>query len=436
MKIEMDYVFSIYGYFFISLLLMLAAIAIPIARKMSVVEIPIFVALGILVGPVFGFVSQSFSVYFFSAFGGVGIGMLGLVIILYSESHNMNLKVLKREFYRIISLDTVGVVITALVSGFFFSFVTGAPFIIGYLFGAIISPTDPVTLIPMFKRINVKEDISEILVGESLFNDPIGIILVSIGIAIAAPESSYVSFFSSIAHMIGFGPGIFAFFIIQITLPGVAGIAIGFTMIALNKKINFENYLTAMLLGVVIFEFTIFESFSITPFPAIIATGAIIGNYSDKSIFWGRERNFNENLAYLAEALIFLLIGTSFSLPDIYGYALFGLMLTIFVVFVARPAAVFPSILAADARRTKGKGYYNFLGFLSLIGPRGVVPIVLSTLPYVIGTEYHVTILEKWGPLISISVLFVVLFSIIIQTIYTPTIRDIFFKQEENSENH
>ncbi len=426
---------SIYGYFFISLLLILAAIAIPIARKISVVEIPIFVALGFIVGPVLGFIKPAFSVYFFSSFGGVGIGMLGLVIILYSESHNMNLKVLRREFLRIVSLDTAGVIITAIVSGLFFSFITGAPFIIGYLFGAIISPTDPVTLIPMFKRMKVKEDISEVLIGESLFNDPIGIILVSIGLAIAAPASSYVSFFSSIAHVIGFGPGILAFFIIQVTLPGIVGIVMGFAMIALNRKLNFENYLTAMLLGIVIFEFTIFESFSITPFPAIIATGAIIGNYSEKSIFWGREKNFNENLAYLAEALIFLLIGTSFSISNIYSYALFGLMITIFVIFVSRPAAVFPSIMAADAKRTKGRGYYGFVGFLSLVGPRGVVPIVLSTIPYVIGTEYHIPVLETWGPLISISVLFVVLFSIILQTVYTPIIMNILLKPDEKLES-
>ena len=48
-----------------------------------------------------------------------------------------------------------------------------------------------------------------------------------------------------------------------------------------------------MTLGIVLFEFTSLEALGITPFPAIISTGAIIGNYSDKSIFWNRETNFN-----------------------------------------------------------------------------------------------------------------------------------------------
>ncbi|BAB60187.1 Na+/H+ antiporter [Thermoplasma volcanium GSS1] len=415
-----------------SLLLVLSAVAIPIARKMSVVEIPILIFIGLIVGPFLRLISPAFSVYLFSSFAGVGIGMIGLVIILYSESHNMNIKVLKSSFYRIASLDTIGVIITALVAAGLFSLFTGAPLIIGFLFGAIISPTDPVTLIPLFRRMKISEDISEVLIGESLFNDPVGIILVSVGIAILAPHSVYVSLFSSIANSISFYPGIVAYFLIQVAVPSVVGVAIGFAIIYLNKEINFENYLTAILLGVVIFEFTIFEGISITPFPAIIATGAIVGNFSDKGIFWQREKNFQENLSYLSTSIIFLLIGSSFTINEIEQYILLGIMLTTILIFVVRPAAVFPSILIADLGKIKMKGYYKIVAFISLVGPRGVVPVVLSTLPYVVGLSYNIPILITWGPVIGVSALFIVLFSIVFQTIYTPIMKNIFIPDQGN----
>ncbi|WP_297218133.1 sodium:proton antiporter [Thermoplasma sp.] len=422
-----------FGYYLdVSLILVLGAMALPISRKMSVVEIPILVFLGIIIGPILHLISPGFSVYLFSSFAGVGLGMMGLVIILYSESHNMNLKVLRNEFYRIASLDTLGVIITAIVAGAVFTLLTGAPIIIGFLFGAIVSPTDPVTLIPMFKRVKVSEDISEILVGESLFNDPVGIILVSVGIALLAPDSSYVSLFSSMVKIISFYPSVFFYFIIQVAVPSVVGIAIGFAVIYLDRRIKFENYLTAMLLGLVIFEFTVFESLSITPFPAIIATGAIVGNFSDKNIFWSREQNFQESLSFLSAAVIFILIGSSFTLSEIIAYLLLGLVLTMLLIFVVRPLAVFPSIRIADLGKPRMNGYYKVVAFISLVGPRGVVPVVLSTLPYVVGIEYNIPVLVTWGPLISVSALFVVLFSIVIQTVYTPIIRNIFLPGSEN----
>ena len=165
-------------YYQISLILILAAFAIPISRKIAVADIPILIILGIFFGPVLEIINHTFASDFLTQFGNVGIGLLGIMIILYYESHYMNFRVIRRHFMRIVSLDTLGVIITALVGGALFSLIFGAPFSIGFLFGAIISPTDPATLIPLFKRINVKEEVSGTLVGESLFNDPIGIILV------------------------------------------------------------------------------------------------------------------------------------------------------------------------------------------------------------------------------------------------------------------
>ena len=311
-------------YYQISLILILAAFAIPISRKIAIADIPILIFLGIIFGPMLGIIKSSFASSFLTTFGGIGIGLLGIMIILYYESHHMNLRVLRKQFWNIVSLDIIGVIVTALVSAAIFSLVFRAPISIGFLFGAIVAPTDPATLIPLFKRIKIKEDVSGTLVGESLFNDPISIILVSIAIIFITPNSSYVSSFSGIVSFLGLYGGSIIYFIMQISIPAIIGGVIGFSVIILNRFLNFENLIVALLLGLVILEFTIFEAAGITPFPAIIVTGAIIGNFSDKSIFWSREEVFQENLSFLAQALIFLTLGSMLTRVDIGEFALIG----------------------------------------------------------------------------------------------------------------
>jgi NhaP-type Na+/H+ or K+/H+ antiporter len=407
-------------YYEISFVLILAAFAIPISRKIAIADIPILIVLGILFGPVLGIINHTFAINFLTNFGYVGVGLLGIMIILYYESHHMDLKVIRRHFWRILSLDTIGILVTAVVAGAIFSALTGAPFTIGFLFGAIISPTDPVTLIPLFRRIRIKDDISGTLIGESLFNDPLGIILVTIAIVIIDPTANYVSLFTSISSHVGIYAGTIVYFLAQIIIPSVIGIVIGFSMIFLNRFLNFENLLVALLLGVVILEFTILEAAGFTPFPAIIATGAIVGNFSDKSIFWNREQNFQENLSFLSQAIIFLLLGSILTAFQISNYIVLGIILTIFMILLVRPVAVFLSLLAVRRKGSSLKTPNRLKAFFSLVGPRGVVSVVMSTVPYTVGLADNIPVLITYGPLISVMVSFVVLFSIILQTIYVP----------------
>ncbi len=406
-------------YYQISLILILAAFAIPISRKIAVADIPILIVLGIFFGPVLGIINDQFASNFLTEFGSIGIGLLGIMIILYYESHYMNFRILRRHFFRIASLDVIGILITAVTAGTLFSFIFKAPLAIGFLFGAIISPTDPATLIPLFKRINVKEDISGTLVGESLFNDPIGIILVSIGILIIAPHAAYISGFSGIVDTLGILGGAVAFFIIQVSIPAAIGIAVGFSVIILNRFLNFENLIVGLLLGIVILEFTALEASGLTPFPAIIATGAIVGNFSDKSIFWNREASFQENLSFLAQAIIFLSLGSMLTRTQLGDYALIGIAMTFLIIFVTRPVAVFGALTPLFLKSKRNIDLKQ-MAFFSLVGPRGVVSVVMATVPYSVGLSTNNPQLLKFGPTIAVVVSFIVLFSIILQTIYIP----------------
>ncbi len=409
-----------YDYYEISFILIVAAFSIPISRKSSMVYIPVLIIMGLIFGPLLGFINHSFAIYMLSSFATIGIGMLGLVIILYYESHNFSPRILRKYFTKILSLDTIGMVITAVGAGIFFSMLTGAPFIVGFIFGAIISPTDPASLIPTFRKLNIRDDISGTLIGESLFNDPLGIILLSIGIGIIAPDVSYSSFFSLLTSHTGIILGSGIFLILEILIPAAIGIAFGFFIIYLNRYFNFESLLVALTLGIVLFEFTSMEAVGITPFPAIIATGAIVGNYSDKSIFWNRETNFNENLSFMAQSIIFILLGSILTRTQIFNYIILGFIIALLVIFVIRPLAVFISLGISDIGKNVIKFDVKTKAFMSLVGPRGVVPVVLSTVPFVIGEADHIPLLIEYGTVIYAAVSFVVLISIILQTIYVP----------------
>ncbi len=404
-------------------LLIIASFSIPIARKASIVEIPVLIFLGIIFGPVLGIINYQFSESLMTTFANFGIGILGLMIILYYESHGINFRVLRRHLSRIISLNTIGMIITALLAGLFFSLITGAPFIIGFLFGAIISPTDPATLLPLFHKIRIKEDYSGTLIGESLFNDPLAIIFVTLAIAIIAPQSSAVTLFLFLSNSIGFVPAIVSFLLIQIAVPSAVGIVIGFLILYLNKLLNFENLIVGLLLGVIIFELTFLEAINITPFPAIIATGAIIGNLSEKSIFYDRERSFQENLSFLAQGVIFLLMGSMLTLADIKNYWIIGVAMSLIVLFAVRPLAVFLSVFRIRRNNLSSPPLNRKIKtFFSLVGPRGVVSIVESTIPLAIGTTLGIPLLLRWGQTIEVTVAIVVILSIILQTLYVPMI--------------
>ena len=419
-------------YYQISLILILAAFAIPISRKIAVADIPILIILGIIFGPGLEIINHTFASQFLTQFGGLGVGLLGVMIILYYESHHMNFRIIRRHVYKIVALDTVGVIITAVVSGFLFSLIFQAPISIGFLFGAIISPTDPATLIPLFKRINIKDDISGTLVGESLFNDPIGIILVSIAILLITPNAAYISSFSGLASHTGVLLGSIIYFLVQISIPTAIGLTVGFSVIILNKFLNFENLIVGLLLGIVILEFTALEATGLTPFPAIIATGAIVGNFSDKSIFWNRETNFQENLSFLAQAIIFLTLGSMLTRNQLAEYALIGIALTFVVTFISRPVAVMVSMSPLFRKNRRGIDR-NTVTFFSMVGPRGVVSVVMATVPYSVGLETGNQELLHYGPIIGVVVSFVVLFSIILQTIYVPYLSRKLFKQVINN---
>ena len=161
-----------YDYYEISFILIVAAFSIPISRKASMVYIPVLIVMGLIFGPLLGFINHSFAIYMLSSFATIGVGMLGLVIILYYESHNFSPRILKKYFTKIAALDTIGMVVTAVGAGIFFSLLTGAPFIVGFIFGSIIyASVSFVVLISIILQTVYVPYVGKLLLGESQGNE-------------------------------------------------------------------------------------------------------------------------------------------------------------------------------------------------------------------------------------------------------------------------
>ena len=131
----------------LSIVMFLGMVSYLFSERFHISSIPILIIVGMLFGPVLGFIDRNLAHHIFNY-----VRVFGLVIILFTEGQNLKWPLLKKHIATIGMLDTAGLLITATIAAFSFSWLFHLPLIAGFLFGAIISATDPATLIPLLKQ--------------------------------------------------------------------------------------------------------------------------------------------------------------------------------------------------------------------------------------------------------------------------------------------
>jgi|GEM_PF-683823 len=398
-------------------------IAMLISRRYNISYVPIFIIAGMILGPVTLFLPRETAHNLFDY-----VRVFGLVIILFTEGHNLSWKLLKRNLPTIATLDTVGLLITALLAAWFFSVVFHAPFLIGFLFGAIISATDPATLIPLFRQYRVKQDIETTIVTESIFNDPLGIVLTAVAVAMLIPQASG-GLFATFHRYLGLYGAAVAYFLYEVAVSIVVGVAVGAFGYWFIKKTRIFEFpeIEVFSLFLAFGGFMIGESLQASGYLVATVTGIILGNYK---VFSKKENprvinrvmkavekevHFNESLAAIATIFIFVLLGASLNLKPLLQNAGTGLLVAYFIMLVARPLAALPIL--------KWWGKREYL-FIALEGPRGVVPSALAALPLSLAMKYHSqTLTVYWGEVILAATVITVLASVITETLWVPFLR-------------
>jgi CPA1 family monovalent cation:H+ antiporter len=112
-------------------------------------------------------------------------GMLGL--LLFAGALHVKISDLREQWRVVFLMATMGVGLSTLIVGTGFSYITGMPFLIALVFGALISPTDPVAVLGVLRDASLRKSLETKIAGESLFNDGVGYVVYLVLVGLAFP---------------------------------------------------------------------------------------------------------------------------------------------------------------------------------------------------------------------------------------------------------
>ncbi len=401
-------------------IILLGMLALLISRRTKISYIPILIIFGILSGPVFGIIDRKLALEMFEY-----VRVFGLFIILFAEGYHLWRSLLIKNFTTIALLDTVGLFITAILAGLAFSMLFHLPFAVGFLFGSIISATDPATLIPLFKQYHVNRDIETVIVTESIFNDPLGIVLTSLALVFVIPQAPSAQPVEKLAEYVTLYPAAILYFLYQIGMSVFIGAIVAWAGYEAIKKLKIRKspYVEILALALAFGGFVVGEIVGASGFLVATVIGILLGNHDDffhdnspeiqYAVRW--HMHFNDTLAMLGTIFIFVLLGASLNIYMLTpSMILYGTLIALFIVFIARPLATLVIL-----PKWKIKKYL----FISLEGPRGVVPSALASMPLMLGMRYQNTQLIQWGEIILSATIITVLLSVIIESLWVPYLK-------------
>ena len=295
-------------------------------------------------------------------------------------------------------LATVGVALTALiVAGFVY---VVAPwcnaemsFLLALLFAATMSSTDSASVFSILRsrRQGLSENLKPLLELESGSNDPMAYILTILLVGLLTPGES-----------MGFGTSLLLF-VVGMTLGVVAGYAFGRLAVWTINRINIENQslYAVLLLAFVFLTFSVTDLIRGNGYLAVYVAGLVVGNYP--IVHKKTLGTFFDGFTWLFQVILFVTLGLLVNIDELLQpeVLLLGGLTGLFMILVARPAAVFLSLLPFRKFTTRARLYVSWVGL------RGAVPIIFATYPVVAGVED--------SSLLFNIVFFVTLLSLVVQ---------------------
>ena len=322
-------------------------------------------------------------------------GMLGL--LLFAGALHVKLTDLKTNWRVILLMATIGVALSTIVAGIGFSWITGAPLMIALVFGALISPTDPVAVLGVLRAANLKKSLETKIAGESLFNDGVGYVVFLVLVGIAFPVGDL--------HSDGLSDAI-KLFVQEAAGGALLGIVLGWATYKIMIKI--DDYSVEVLLTLALafggYQLAIWLHVS-APIMAVCA-GLLIGDELTSHAMSQKTRDYVDAFWKLIDeilnAILFLMIGLEvFAISFSMGAVVAG-VLSIGLSLLARFVAVVVPITLLRPFREFSKGIVPIMTWGGLKG--GISVALALSLPD-----------SEWKPLILTVTYIVVLFSIIVQ---------------------
>jgi len=338
------------------------------AQKLRIPDVALFLLAGILVGPgVAGLVDVRAD----SALNQL-ILIFGACYILFDGGASLRLSVLKEVWITIVVLATVGVLISALITGIAAWYFLGIPFVVALLLGSAIASTDPATLVPVFRQVKIRDRVAQTVMSESAFNDATGAIatFAVLGIAVGKGEFSIPAALLDLTKQSGFGL--------------VVGAALGYlaALFIAHEKLGFlEEYAPVVSLMAVAGAYLAADGLQESGFMAVFVFGIAIGN-KDRFGFEmepGEQQRLDDfvlTTALIMRMFIFILLGAQVDFALIDRYLGAGIAVVVVFMLVARPASVF--LCALPDRRAKWSA--REMLFMCWTRETGVIPGALAGL--------------------------------------------------------
>jgi cell volume regulation protein A len=356
----------------------------------------------LFVGMLFG--SDGLGLHFDNPHVAQFVGLMALNIILFSGGMDTKFADIRPIAVSGTVLATLGVLLTALITGFFIYWVTrsmtGAlsfSFLEAMLLASVMSSTDSASVFGILrsKGIALKERLKPLLEFESGSNDPMAYLLTITFIQLIQMQSNSVwSMLGSFLFQLGFG--------------AFMGWVLGKFFIGLLNKIHLVNLslYPVLLVAICFFIFGLTNELKGNGYLAVYIGGLMIGNarftqkYSSKRFFDG--------LTWLFQIIMFLCLGLLVNPKDLIPIMGIGLLISAFLIFFARPLSVYLCLLPFRKLSFRAKTYTSWVGL------RGAVPIIFAT--------YALTANVEKAPVIFNIVFFVTLVSLLLQGTTIPVI--------------
>ncbi len=375
-----------------SLLLFISIIASKTSFKFGIPSLVLFLFVGMLAGS-----DGPGGIYFNDPAIAQFLGVVALAFILFSGGLDTKWESIKPVLWQGISLSTIGVLITALTVGTFSYYLLDYSLLECMLLGAIVSSTDAAAVFSILRSrsVGLKGNLRPILEFESGSNDPMAYFLtISLVYLLKDPNASILSLIPK--------------FFMGMILGGACGYAFGRIMIwIINRiKLDFEGLYPVLILSLVFFTFSFTDFIGGNGFLAVYISAIILGNNTflhKKSLI-----KFYDGQAWLMQIVMFLTLGLLVFPSQIPPIIVPGLLISLFLIFFARPLAIFISLAFSKGLNVRKKF------FLSWVGLRGAVPIVFATYPLLAGISSANTIFNL--------VFFISVSSILLQGTMLPVV--------------
>lgn len=337
-----------------------------LARLLRVPDVVVFLLIGILLGPE---LSGLVSIRSDSAINQL-ILIFGSSYILFDGGASIRLKVLKEVWLTVVVISTLGVLVTAAITGAAAYYLLGAPFIVALLLGSVLASTDPATLVPVFKQIHIRDRVAQTVMSESAFNDAMGAILTFtvLGVAMGAGAFSLGDALLDLVKQAGLG------ILIGGTLGYLAALLIA------HERFGFlAEYAPVVTLMAVIGAYLGADGLHSSGFMAVFVFGIMLGNqtllgfkiaHRDEKML----EDFVLTTALVMRMFIFILLGSQVDFNLINQYWLGGVAVVTIFMLLARPATVF--LCALPDRRANWS--IKELLFMCWTRETGVIPGALA----------------------------------------------------------